>query len=111
VTVPSLSWGSGTVFAQYPTVGTAVPPGRIVGYLVSSGKPSSGSTVTVTVPTIIGQTTAKAKSTLKSKSLNSVSVLWSGSNRPAGEVVGQLPEANATVPKNSSVLMFVSNGK
>jgi hypothetical protein len=37
-------------------------------------------------------------------------VQWTGTGQPANQVVGQIPDG-AVVPKNSSVLIFVSNGK
>jgi beta-lactam-binding protein with PASTA domain len=110
LTVRNKIYGSGTVFAQYPTAGTAVPPGRIVGYLVSSGSSETTPTM-VSVPALIGQTQKAAQTKLKNVSLGSASVQWSGTNRPAGEVVGQLPDAGVQVIKNSSILLFVSNGK
>ena len=110
--VPSLSYAKDLAFAQFPIAGTAVPPGRIVGFLVSSGLPSSGSTSTVSVPAVIGQAQKKAQQALTSAKLGTASIaLWSGTNRPAGEVVGELPEAGILVPKNSKVILFVSNGK
>jgi beta-lactam-binding protein with PASTA domain len=101
----------GQVADQFPSAGTAVPPGTIVGLIVSGGPvPSGNSTATVTVVSVVGKTSASAESTLKSIGLKPVVVQWSGTGQPANQVVGQAPDG-ATVPKNSSVLIFVSNGK
>jgi beta-lactam-binding protein with PASTA domain len=101
----------GQVADQFPSAGTAVPPGTIVGLIVSGGPvPSGNSTATVTVVSVVGKTSASAESTLKSIGLKPVVIQWSGTGQPANQVVGQTPDG-ATVPKNSSVLIFVSNGK
>jgi beta-lactam-binding protein with PASTA domain len=101
----------GQVADQFPSAGTAVPPGTIVGLIVSGGPvPSGNSTATVTVVSVVGKTSASAESTLKSIGLKPVVIQWSGTGQPANQVVGQAPDG-ATVPKNSSVLIFVSNGK
>ncbi len=101
----------GQVAEQYPAAGTAVPPGTIVGLVVSGGPvPSSASTATVTVVSVIGKTSSSAESLLKGLGLKPVSVQWTGTGQPINQVVGQVPDG-AVVPKNSSVLIFVSNGK
>jgi beta-lactam-binding protein with PASTA domain len=105
------STAKGQVAEQYPAAGTAVTPGTIVGLVVSGGPvPSGNSTATVTVTSVVGKTAASAESTLKSLGLKPVTVQWSGTGQPANQVVGQVPDGSA-VPKNSSVLIFVSNGK
>lgn len=108
----------GQVFAQYPTAGMQISPGTIVGLLVSNGPPPSSdpsSTPTssdlATVPSVVGQSTKDAQSTLKKAHLGNTIVNWGGTNRPAGEVVGQAPEVGTTVPRNVAVIIFVSNGK
>lgn len=108
----------GVVFAQYPTAGMQMPPGTIVGLLVSNGPPPSSSPSSTptagqlaTVPSVVGQTLKAAQATLKSAHLSNTIINWSGTGRPAGEVVGQAPEVNTTVPRNVAVIVFVSNGK
>jgi beta-lactam-binding protein with PASTA domain len=89
----------------------SVAPGTIVGILVSNGPPSSNDTATVSVPSVVGQTKKKAASTLTKASLSNTTINWSGTGRPAGEVVGQAPEAGTYVPRKVAVILFVSNGK
>lgn len=101
----------GLVFGQYPTAGMSVPPGTIVGILVSNGQPTSNSTATVSVPSVVGQSQKSAAKTLSKISLGNTTINWSGTGRPAGEVVGQAPEAGQYVPKKVAVIVFVSNGK
>ncbi|HEY5471856.1 MAG TPA: PASTA domain-containing protein [Candidatus Limnocylindrales bacterium] len=101
----------GLVFAQYPTAGMMVAPGTIVGVLVSNGPPSSGSTSTVSVPSVVGQSLSSARSALSKVSLGNTVINWSGTGRPVNEVVGQAPEAGAIMPKKTAVVLFISNGK
>ena len=108
----------GLVFAQYPTAGMQVPPGTIVGLLVSNGPPASTSATSspsasqlANVPSVVGQTLKTAQKTLKTAHLGNTIINWSGTGRPAGEVVGQAPEVNQTMPRNVAVIVFVSNGK
>lgn len=108
----------GQVFAQYPTAGMQVAPGTIVGLLVSNGPPASSSTTSnpsasqlSNVPSVVGQNVKNAQKTLKTARLGNTIINWSGTGRPAGEVVGQAPEVNQTMPHNAIVIVFVSNGK
>jgi serine/threonine-protein kinase len=101
--------GKGLVFGQYPTAGMSVAPGTIVGILVSNGSPAT--TATVAVPSLVGRTKKDAQNKLSGVGLGNTVINWSGTNRPAGEVVGQAPEAGSYVPKQVAVIMFVSNGK
>ncbi|MDR3685841.1 MAG: PASTA domain-containing protein [Coriobacteriia bacterium] len=99
------------VFGQFPATGQAVAPGTIVGFLVSNGPPSNGSTATVSVPPVVGKTKNDAINALSKVTLSNTIVNWSGTGRPAGEVVGQAPGASEIVPKKVAVMLFVSNGK
>ena len=99
----------GQVSSQYPSAGTSIAPGTIVGIVISNG--SATSTATVTVPSVVGLAQATAQSNLKKVNLANVVVQWSGSGVPAGQVVGQTPDAGAVVPRNSTIIIFVSNGK
>jgi serine/threonine-protein kinase len=102
----------GQVADQFPSAGTSVPPGTIVGLVVSGGPiPSGNSTSTVSVSSVVGKTSSSAETTLKNEGLKPVVVQWSGTGQPPNQVVGQTPDSGAVVPKNSSVLVFVSNGK
>ena len=107
----SLTASKGTVFGQFPASGSSVAPGTVIGLLVSNGPPSSSSTSTVSVPTVVGLTESKAKSALSSANLGSAVLEWKGTGQPAGLVVGQLPDAGAYVPQGVKVVLFVSNGK
>ncbi|MEI7560526.1 MAG: PASTA domain-containing protein [Actinomycetes bacterium] len=99
----------GQVADQFPAAGTAVPPGTIVGLVVSNG--SSTTTATVSVPSVVGKTLTQAETAIKDLGLKPVAVQWSGTGSPPNEVVGQVPESSALVSKGASVLIFVSNGK
>ena len=107
---PSTTVPKGDVIIQYPAAGTSVAPGTIVGLIVSSGPPSSSMT-SVTVPSVVGKSASNAQSAIKSAGLASITIQMNGNSAPANEVVAQLPEANAIVPKGSSVIIFVSTGK
>ena len=105
------STAKGQVSDQFPAAGTSVPPGTIVGLIVSGGPvPSGQATATVTVQNVVGKSASSAESTLKSLGLKPVAVQWSGTGQPINQVVGQVPDGVA-VPKNSTVIIFVSNGK
>ena len=99
------------VFGQFPATGQAVAPGTIVGFLVSNGPPTNNSTATVSVPAVVGQKKNDAINALSKVTLSNTIVNWSGTGRPAGEVVGQAPGASEIVPKKVAVMLFVSNGK
>ena len=103
------STSKGQVAEQFPAAGTAVPPGTIVGLVVSLG--SATSTPTVTVPSVVGKTSSQAETALKAVGLKPVAVQWSGTGEPPNAVVGQVPDSTALVSKGASVLIFVSNGK
>lgn len=106
----SSSASKGSVFAQTPTAGTSVVPKTIVGLLVSSG-PLASSASTTTVPTVVGRSLADAQKALKNARLVGVSIMWSGTGKPANTVVAQLPDADTVVGRNASVILIVSNGK
>ena len=102
----------GQVADQFPSAGTSVPPGTIVGLVVSGGPiPSGNSTATVSVTSVVDKTSSSAETAIKNQGLKPVAVQWSGTGQPPNQVVGQTPDSGAVVPKNSSVLIFVSNGK
>lgn len=100
---------SGQVSSQLPISGVSVPPGTIVGMIVSRGTPPSGTTAVV-IPNVVGQASAKAQSALSAAGLSSVVVEWSGSDQPKGAVVGQIASPGTTVPKGSTVIVFISSG-
>jgi len=100
----------GEIYAQYPAAGTSVAPGTIVALAISNGPPPS-STTTETVPSVVGKTQSQAQSSITNAGLKSVSVQWSATGQPQGQVVGQTPDAGSLVPKGTSVIIIVSNGK
>jgi len=100
---------SGQVSAQLPIAGVSVAPGTIIGVLVSRGAPPSGTTAVV-IPGVVGQAVAKAKAALSTAGLSAVVVEWSGSGQAKDLVVGQIGGPGATVPKGSTVIVFISNG-
>jgi beta-lactam-binding protein with PASTA domain len=111
VTEYVLSGAHGIVAFQYPAAGAQVAPGTIVGLIVSADSTPSASIASVSVPSVVGQSLSDAQKTLKGQKLSNTTVSWSGTGRPSGEVVGQVPDANAQVPQKVPVILFVSNGK
>ena len=101
---------AGQVMGQQPTVGTGVVPGAIVGLTVSKGLPVLGAPTSI-VPTVVSKTLSKAKSVLKTAKLKYLVVSRSATGRAKGDVVAQLPDTGAIVPRNSVVIVFTSNGK
>ncbi len=100
---------AGQVMAQQPTVGTGVVPGTTVGLTVSLGPPTLG-TATTAVPNVVGKTQSKAQSALKKRNLKYLVAPRPGSGRAKGVVVAQLPDVGAVIPRNSVVIIFVSDG-
>ena len=101
---------SGLVIAQSPTVGTGVVPGTIIGLTVSRGVPATG-TATSIVPAVVGKTSRKAKAAIKAVGLKAVAVSRTRTGLKKGQVVAELPDQGAILPKGSVVILFVSNGK
>jgi len=100
----------GQVMGQQPTVGTGVAPGTSVGLTVSKGLPVLG-TPTSIVPTVVGKSLKNARSALKTAKLKNLVVPRSGTGKKKDVVVAQLPDTGAVVPRNSVVIVFVSDGK
>jgi beta-lactam-binding protein with PASTA domain/predicted Ser/Thr protein kinase len=81
----------------------------------------SGSTVTLTystgpgnttVPTLAGDTPAQAKAQLKQNGLKVLRVVpQQSTSTPAGQVIGTVPGAGASVGKGTSVVLNVSSGQ
>ena len=58
----------GQVADQFPAAGTSVPPGTIVGLVVSGGPiPSGNSTATVSVSSVVGKTSSSAETTTQER--------------------------------------------
>jgi beta-lactam-binding protein with PASTA domain len=99
-----LSTGAvGTVVAQNPAAGEQVPRGSLVVLNVAKGAPL------VQVPDLLGLTEAQAGSRLSQVGLDS-SFVRVTSSEPAGQVVGQDPQAGQSVKKGSAVTANVSKG-
>jgi len=110
VFINSNSVSKGYVINQTPTAGTSIAPKSIVGLLISNG-PLASSSSTTTVPAVVGKTLTDAQTSLKNAHLVGVSILRSGTGKPNNTVVGQMPDADTVVGRNSSVMLIVSNGK
>ncbi len=93
----------GLVFGQDPTEGTRVDEGEVVRIDVSSGKPE------VTIPSVVGQTTADAVAELTRSGLNA-QVVEVNSDRDEGTVTAQSPSAGLVVVEGTQVRINVSKG-
>jgi serine/threonine-protein kinase len=96
---------SGTVIAQDPLAGGKAKQGSNVSLTVSSG-PGSNS-----VPTMVGETLAEAKSALQLAGLKPGNTLKQSSTSIAsGHVIDSSPAAGTSVPIGSKVTLVVSTG-
>lgn len=86
-----------------PPAGESVRRGSEVTLIVSSG-PSQ-----VAVPPVVGQTQSAAEQQLSARGLES-SATEEASDRPAGEVISQSPDAGTRVDPGSTVELVVSTG-
>jgi beta-lactam-binding protein with PASTA domain len=103
----SATVAKGIVIQQWPPAGNKVAPGTPVALVVSMGpKPTGGENTTV--PSVKGMTAAAATQALADVGLIAQEVAIADPNTTAGEVVGQLPAANSTVPPGSTVLIGVA---
>jgi eukaryotic-like serine/threonine-protein kinase len=86
-----------------PPAGEAVRRGSEVTLIVSSGPAQ------VAVPPVVGQTRNAAEQQLSARGLEA-SVTEENSDRPAGEVISQTPNAGTRVDPGSTVALVVSSG-
>jgi len=86
-----------------PPAGESVRRGSEVTLIVSSGPGQ------VAVPPVVGQTQSAAEQQLSARGLES-SVTEENSDRPAGEVISQSPDAGTRVDPGSTVNLVVSKG-
>jgi serine/threonine-protein kinase len=86
-----------------PPAGESVRRGSEVTLIVSSGPGQ------VAVPPVVGQTRSAAEQQLSARGLES-SVSEETSDRPAGEVISQSPDAGTRVDPGSTVELVVSTG-
>ena len=96
----------GTVLSQSPAAGERIPETEKVALTVS-GTQSVGS-----VPSVIGQSPARAGSILTQagQGVGSQSTATGCSSQQAGSVSAQTPGAGANVPPNTPVNLVLSNG-
>ncbi len=94
---------SDSVIETSPPAGEAVKRGSQVTLIVSSGPGR------VSVPPVVGQTRNAAEQQLSAVGLQSSSSQES-SDRPAGEVISQSPNAGTKVDPGSTVALVVSSG-
>jgi beta-lactam-binding protein with PASTA domain/predicted Ser/Thr protein kinase len=95
--------GRDKVISQDPNRSQYVDPGSAVSFVVSTGKPL------VSVPSVAGQDRQAAAGTLRSAKLRPVFVERE-SDAPAGQVLETSPAAGQSVPENSRVTVFFSDG-
>ena len=101
---PSESVAQGSVIMQLPTAGTVVVPGAEVAIVVSSGAPEGAATVSV--PSVVGMTTADAENALRAAGLGVQSIGVSGTSEKVGDVFEQAPAAGESVPEGSTVTVL-----
>lgn len=94
----------GVVITQLPEAGREVDPGTSVALSVSTGAPTG--VLTVTVPSLVGQTLANGQAALTGLGLLSQPIALEGTEKAPTEIVGQAPAANAAVPPNSVILLL-----
>jgi beta-lactam-binding protein with PASTA domain len=94
----------GTVLSQDPAGGTKTLETHKVTLTVS------GTQSTVAVPSVVGQSPARAGSILTQANLNVGSQTTACSGQPNGVVSSQSPASGANVPPNTSVNLVVSTG-
>jgi serine/threonine-protein kinase len=95
----------GTVFAETPGAGTQVAAGARVALLVSSG----GAQSKVTVPNVLGLSSATAASKLSAAGLTSQATEIVAA-KPAGTVVSQTPVAGDRVAQGTQVALKIAKG-
>ncbi|HEY9476018.1 MAG TPA: Stk1 family PASTA domain-containing Ser/Thr kinase, partial [Mycobacteriales bacterium] len=103
-TEPSDAKNKDKVVAQQPTSGTPLDENSTVDITVGVGPES------VQVPSVKGMTYDAAASLLTSQELTPARQ-DQDSSEPAGTVIGTSPDIGQQVAKNSTVTVFVSNGK
>jgi serine/threonine-protein kinase len=101
---PSDTVAKGSVITQLPTGGTLVTPGAQVSIMVSSGPPKSATTISV--PDVVGKTTADAETALRDAGLKVQSIAVSGTSEKVGYVFDQAPDAGESVPEGSTVTVL-----
>ena len=96
----------GTVLDQNPAAGQKIPETKKVALTVS------GTQTSVSVPSVVGQSPARAGSLLTQAGLTvgSQTTATACSTQPSGSVSAQSPGAGANEPPNTPINLVVSNG-
>jgi serine/threonine-protein kinase len=96
---------SGTVIGENPNGGSKADKGSTVTLTVSKGRGN------VTIPSVQGESKAKALAALKGNSLKVARTETEPSSRfPSGEATGTSPGAGKPVPRGTKLVLFVSSG-
>jgi beta-lactam-binding protein with PASTA domain len=130
ITVPDLvgidqGYAENTIAAERLTVGTITEMCSAeveAGYVISQ-EPAGGEIVTVntpvnlvislgmaTVPNVIAVTLEEAQSALTNNGLTAIDTTYECSDAPAGEIIGQEPQADTQVCYDSTITLTVSLG-
>jgi beta-lactam-binding protein with PASTA domain len=109
-TVPSASVSSGKVVGQLPPPGSLVAKSSQVYLFVSRGRVSGTTTLTASVPNLIGQTQIQAITNINSAGLIAVVSQAYSSAIPPGIVYAQVPQPGAVVSRETQVGIIVSQG-
>jgi beta-lactam-binding protein with PASTA domain len=109
-TVPSSSVKSGYVVGQLPTPGSLVAKQSQVYIFVSRGQLSTTTTLTASVPNLIGQTQIQAITNINSAGLIAVVSQAYSSAIPPGIVYAQVPQPGSVVSRETQVGIIVSQG-
>lgn len=94
------------VLEQKPLAGTLALKGTKVNIVVNKGLGMAK----VSVPDCSGRTISRVVPVLKKAGLNLGKVIWSISDKPAGEVLSQNPPSGAAVMSDSEIALEVSAG-
>jgi serine/threonine-protein kinase len=92
----------GLAIAQSPSPGTRVADGSTVHVVLSAGPPP------VTIPSVVGESTATAESTIANAGLRYGATAVAAPESAPGVVVSQSPGASASVPHGSTVQLSVA---
>ena len=104
-TASSSSVASGSVISQNPLAGVSVAAGTAVTLVVSSGSAQ------ITVPNVVGQTTAAVQTAVSAASLVVGTVIQQHhATVPNGKVLSQSPSAGTIAAAGASVSLTISSG-
>ena len=106
---------AGQIVSQQPLAGTKVTKGSTVDVVVSSGSPSTSpspspdpSPSMAAVPNVYGVDSATAANTVSNAGFAVVIKQRGGTGQPAGSVVREVPDAGATAPVGSTVVLYIA---